>query len=110
MTAEKCPRPLLVSRVRSGRSSAVDQRPSFSRRLQLGQAPIEGGTLSILAFDNTDALEAGQIRATLAESGQLTGPYDLQIAGQARRRGLVLVSNNPREFERVKGVRLENWV
>ena len=66
--------------------------------------------LSIIPFDEEDAFEAGQIRASLARSGQPIGPYDLQIAGQARRRGLVLVSNNLREFERVDGLRLENWV
>jgi tRNA(fMet)-specific endonuclease VapC len=47
-----------------------------------------------LPFDANDAEEAGDIRAHLAQLGRLIGPYDLQIAGQARRRQLILVSNN----------------
>jgi len=66
--------------------------------------------LTVLPFDADDAEEAGDIRAYLAQSGRLIGPYDLQIAGQARRRQLILVTNNLGEFERVEGLRLENWV
>lgn len=66
--------------------------------------------LKVLPFDTDDAFEAGQIRAALALIGQPIGPYDLQIAAQARRRSLILVSNNLREFERVDGLQLENWV
>jgi tRNA(fMet)-specific endonuclease VapC len=66
--------------------------------------------LEVLPFDEHDALEAGLIRATLALAGRPIGPYDLQIAAQARRRGLILVSNNLREFERVDGLKLENWI
>lgn len=66
--------------------------------------------LTILPFDDQDAFEAGAIRADLAKAGRPIGPYDLQIAGQARRRGLILVSNNLREFERVEGLNTENWI
>ena len=52
----------------------------------------------------------GQIRAELTRLGQRIGPYDLMIAGHARSRGLILVTNNTNEFERVAGLRLENWV
>lgn len=37
------------------------------------------------------------------------GPMDLLIAGQARSEGLILVTNNTREFERVEGLRVEDW-
>ena len=37
------------------------------------------------------------------------GPYDQLIAGYARSMGLVLVTNNEKEFSRVSGLRLENW-
>lgn len=67
-------------------------------------------SLQVLPFDALDAFEAGQIRATLAAAGRPIGPYDLQIAAQARRRGLTLVSNNLSEFERVDRLRLENWI
>ena len=44
-----------------------------------------------------------------SRKGTPIGHYDVLIAGHARSRGLVLVSNNLREFERVDGLRLENW-
>lgn len=65
--------------------------------------------LRILPFDSEDAMEAAAIRADLTRQGQPIGPYDLQIAGQARRLALVLVTNNLWEFERVAGLRSENW-
>ncbi|MCH7564885.1 MAG: VapC toxin family PIN domain ribonuclease, partial [Gemmatimonadetes bacterium] len=51
----------------------------------------------------------GQIRAELARLGKPIGPYDLMIAGHARSLGLVLVTNNVKEFRRVSGLRVENW-
>ncbi len=66
--------------------------------------------LTVLPFDSEDAYEAGKIRAALAKAGQPIGPYDLQIAGQAMRRNLTLVTNNISEFERVAELNLENWV
>ena len=66
--------------------------------------------LQVLPFDSDAAIHFGQIRAELARSGRPIGPYDLMIAGHARSRGLALVSNNVREFQRVPGLRLENWV
>lgn len=63
-----------------------------------------------LPFDNQDALIAGHIRAELARQGRLIGPYDLQLAGQAKRHGLTLVTNNVAEFERIQDLNIENWV
>jgi tRNA(fMet)-specific endonuclease VapC len=60
-------------------------------------------------FDKEDARKAGEIRAALEASGTPIGPYDVQIAGQACARGLVLVSRNLREFRRVEGLTVENW-
>lgn len=42
--------------------------------------------------------------------GKTIGPYDLMIAGHARSNGLILVTNNSKEFNRVPGLRVENWV
>ena len=63
------------------------------------------------AFDIEDAREAGEIRALLDARGEPIGPYayDTLIAAQARRRGAVLVTLNTREFERVPGLRVEDW-
>ncbi|GGA92208.1 ribonuclease VapC [Brucella endophytica] len=63
----------------------------------------------ILDFDQNDAFVAGEIRAALAAKGTPIGPYDLLIAGQAKARGLTLVTNNTREFSRVENLQLEDW-
>jgi tRNA(fMet)-specific endonuclease VapC len=66
--------------------------------------------LLIEPFNTQAALHFGQLRAELTRSGKLIGPYDMMIAGHARAMGLILVSNNQREFDRVPGLRVENWV
>ncbi len=75
-------------------------------------ANIEGlcGLLEILPFDDNAAFHFGQIRYDLKTKGQTIGAYDTMIAGHARSRGLILVTNNTKEFARVDGLRLENWV
>jgi tRNA(fMet)-specific endonuclease VapC len=60
-------------------------------------------------FDVEDAREAGKIRAVLEASGQPIGPYDTLIAAQARRRHATLATSNVREFERVPGLKVEDW-
>ena len=69
-----------------------------------------GARIEVLPFDRIAANHFGQIRAELHRIGRPIGPYDMMIAGQARARGLVLVSNNVKEFKRVSGLMLENWV
>ncbi len=66
--------------------------------------------MEVVAFDVHAAEHFGQLRAELYKAGQPVGPYDLMIAGHARAMGLILVTNNLQEFERVPGLRLENWV
>ncbi|WFU50212.1 type II toxin-antitoxin system VapC family toxin [Sinorhizobium terangae] len=63
----------------------------------------------ILDFDQNDAFVAGAIRAALAAKGTPIGPYDVLIAGQAKARGLTLVTNNGGEFNRVENLRVEDW-
>ncbi|HUR43395.1 MAG TPA: tRNA(fMet)-specific endonuclease VapC [Aestuariivirga sp.] len=65
--------------------------------------------LELLPFDSRAALQAGEIRAMLERKGQMIGAYDVMIAGIARSRGLVLATNNIREFKRVDGLRVERW-
>jgi len=74
-------------------------------------ADIEGlvARLEVLPFDEVAATHFGQLRAELAKIGKLIGPYDQMIAGHARSRGLILVTNNTREFKRVPGLRIDNW-
>ena len=66
--------------------------------------------LEILPFGDTEAQQFGKIKAELEVKGQLIGAYDMMIAGHARSRGLVLVTNNLREFKKISGLRIENWV
>lgn len=73
---------------------------------------IEGlaARLDVLPYDEAAAVHTGQIRAELARRGTPIGPYDQMIAGHARSLGLILVSNDVTEFQRVSGLRLENWI
>ena len=73
---------------------------------------IEGLTarLAVLPFDAAAATHFGQLRAELYSSGNPIGPYDMMIAGHARSLGLILVTNNTKEFDRAPGLRLENWI
>jgi tRNA(fMet)-specific endonuclease VapC len=75
-------------------------------------ADIDGliARLEVLNFDELAATHFGQVRAELSKTGKMIGPYDQMIAGHARSLGLILVTNNLREFERVPGLRLENWI
>lgn len=66
--------------------------------------------LSVLPYDEAAAAHYGQIRALLERRGTPIGINDLHIAGHARSRGLAVVSNNEREFKRVDGLTVENWI
>lgn len=65
---------------------------------------------NILPFDQSAATAAAKIRFDLKMKGLPIGPYDLQIAAIALSNDLTLISNNIREFKRVNGLKLENWV
>jgi tRNA(fMet)-specific endonuclease VapC len=80
-----------------------------SRRQVQNLALLDGLRLAVLEFDKEDARQAGEIRAALAAAGTPIGPYDVLIAGQARARGLVLVTHNLGEFSRVSGLSVEDW-
>ena len=75
-------------------------------------ADVEGfaARLEVLPYDAQAAAHSGQLRAELARIGKPIGPYDQMIAGHARAQGLILVTNNLRKFERVPGLRVEDWV
>ena len=63
----------------------------------------------VIAFDQDDARQAGEIRAFLRQQGRPIGPYDVLIAGQAVARKVTLVTRNIREFARVPRLQVENW-
>lgn len=82
-----------------------------SQQVERNLADIEAmaARLDVLPFDAEAAYHFGQIRAALYRTGRPIGPYDMMIAGQARARGLTLVTNNMKEFERVPGLVVEDW-
>ncbi len=65
--------------------------------------------VEVLDFADDAAPHYAEIRADLKRRGALIGANDLFIAGHARALGLVLVTNNTGEFERVSGLAIENW-
>jgi tRNA(fMet)-specific endonuclease VapC len=65
--------------------------------------------LPILDFTTEDARAAAEVRTSLEGRGTPIGSFDTLIAGQALARDLTLVTRNRREFERVDGLRVEDW-
>lgn len=65
--------------------------------------------IGIAEFTSEDAAVYAQVRADLERAGTPIGALDTLIAAQAVARGLTLVTNNVREFRRVKGLAVENW-
>ena len=63
----------------------------------------------ILPFTESDADLCGMFRAGLASSGTPIGAYDIMIAAQGISRGLTVVTHNTSEFQRVPGIRIEDW-
>ena len=66
--------------------------------------------LEVLQFSARAAAHYGQIRTQLRRAGTPVGFHDMMIAAHARSEGLTLVTNNRREFDRISGLRVENWV
>jgi len=66
--------------------------------------------LDVLPFGERAAAHYGQLRAELERAGTPVGLHDMQIGGHARSEGLIVVTNNMREFDRMPGVRAENWI
>ncbi|MBC7135568.1 type II toxin-antitoxin system tRNA(fMet)-specific endonuclease VapC [Oceanibaculum nanhaiense] len=66
--------------------------------------------LEVLPFADKAAAHYGQVRAELERAGTPCGPHDMQIGAHARSEGLIIVTNNMREFIRMPGLRVENWI
>ena len=81
-----------------------------SKKRQYNLSSLEGfaSRLEIINYDESAANHFGQLRQEL--KGEKIGAYDFMIAAHARSLGLTLVTNNTKEFERVDGLRVENWV
>ena len=83
-----------------------------STRPEKNQAALSAflSNIDILPFDDRAAVEYGDIRASLEKKGTPIGPNDMLIAAHARSLGLTIVTNNVKEFRRVGGLMLDNWV
>lgn len=66
-------------------------------------------SIYILPLSQEDAHAAAAIRANLQKKGVPIGAYDILLAGCALSRGLILVTSNNAEFQRVSGLQLEDW-
>ena len=86
--------------------AAKSAKPAETRR----EVDRFAARLEVLPFDAQAADHAADIRAALEREGRGIGAYDVLIAGQARSRGLVVVTGNLREFRRVDGLRCEDWL
>ena len=64
----------------------------------------------LIDFDQMAAVQYGLIRASLEARGKPIGSMDILLAAQARSRDLILVTNNQKEFHRIEGLKVENWV
>lgn len=64
---------------------------------------------NLLSFEALDAIPYGQLRNDMQRTGRLIGPIDMLIAAQALRHNLILVTHNTREFERIPGLKREDW-
>lgn len=62
-----------------------------------------------LPFQHEDAQAAAAVRAALTKRGTPIGPYDVMIGGTALRYGLILVTSNSDEFQRISGLIVEDW-
>jgi tRNA(fMet)-specific endonuclease VapC len=80
--------------------------PEHSRR----QVEDFVSRLEILPYGDKAAAHYAEIRARLEHLGKTIGVNDLHIAAHARSEGLIVVTNNLKEFERVAGLRFENWL
>ena len=66
--------------------------------------------MEIKYFDENAAKEFGIIKKDLKDRNCLLGPYDMLIGAHAKSLNLILVTNNIREFKRIKNLKTENWI
>lgn len=83
-----------------------------SRNVRQNKAALNKfiNSIHLIDMDRLSADYAALIRADLKKKGTAFGPYDTLIAGIALSKRLILVSNNLQEFERVEGLKVENWL
>lgn len=89
---------------------AVGAEKSMYKQKAFEALKIFVDSLIVLNYDVNASYHTANIKATLEKQGTPIGAYDTMIAGHARSLGLIMVTNNEKEFKRVDGLRVENWV
>jgi tRNA(fMet)-specific endonuclease VapC len=83
---------------------------SARREENLHEVELFAARVNVLPFGSTAAAHYGEIRAELERAGKPIGVHDMLIGAHARSEGLTLVTGNRREFDRITGLRVENWL
>ncbi len=94
---------ITVSELQYGVSKSNFKKQNLTR-LEEFLTPFE-----ILSYDQMAAKHYGEIRSMLEKQGHIIGPLDMLIAAHAISRGLILVTNNEKEFKRIQSLKVENW-
>jgi len=94
---------ITVSELQYGVAKSIHRKEN-QQRLEQFMAPFE-----ILAYDEMAAKAYGDIRFHLEKCSQPIGPLDVLIAAHALSKNLILVTNNDKEFKRIKNLQVENW-
>ena len=100
---EICVSTITVSELQYGVVKSKNRRFN-KQRVEEFLAPFE-----ISAYDEAAANVYGDIRHQLEKAGEPIGPLDLLIAAHALSGNFVLITNNEKEFKRVKNLKIENW-
>lgn len=95
---------ITVSELNYGASKSNLRKQNF-KRLEEFLAPFE-----IIPYSQRASKYYGEIRSLLESQGNVIGPLDLLIAAHALSEDLTLVTNNEKEFKRIKSLKVENWV
>ncbi len=102
---------LCISSITYGELSfGIENGDSSLREARWGQLGIFTQRLLIDPWDEDAARHYGAIRALLKNQGNLIGNNDLLVSAHARSMNAVLVTNNAREFSRIPGLSIENWI
>ena len=96
-----------ISSIVVGKLSFGANKSNSTRTKQVLQDFLE--PITLIDFDVQAAYKYGEVRAALEQAGNPIGPHDTQIAAHALLLNATLVTNNLKEFKKIKGLKLENW-
>lgn len=99
-----CISSITVSELRYGACKSRQIKKNL-KRIDEFLSPFE-----IISYDESAANHYGEIRSQLEKRGNVIGPLDMLIAAHALSENLTLITNNEKEFKRVKSLEVENWI